>query len=112
RPDERPRCSRRHRGVAALVGLALASVSAVKPDLVDIKIGATAEVALTVDEAKTAHAMGNRGVHVFATPFVIGMLEDAAGAVMRPHFPPGAGSVGTIVQPTHLAPPPLGLTVR
>jgi predicted thioesterase len=56
--------------------------------------------------------MGNRGVHVFATPFVIGMLEDAAGAVMRPHFPPGAGSVGTMVEMKHLAATPVGLKVR
>ena len=78
----------------------------------DIEIGATAEVVYTVDDSKTAHAMGNRGVHVFATPFVIGMLEDAAGAVMRPHLPPGAGSVGTMVEMKHLAATPVGLTVR
>ena len=78
----------------------------------DIEIGATAEVGGTVDDSKTAHAMGNRGDHVFATPFVIGMLEDAAGAVMRPHLPPGAGSVGTMVEMKHLAATPVGLTVR
>ena len=61
----------------------------------NIERGTTGEVSYTVDEDKTAHAMGNRGVHVFATPFVIGMLEDAAGAVLRPHLPPGGGSVGT-----------------
>ena len=44
----------------------------------DIAPGATAEVSGIVDADRTAHAMGNRGVHVFATPFVIGMLEDAA----------------------------------
>ncbi|MGH7306863.1 MAG: thioesterase family protein, partial [Candidatus Rokuibacteriota bacterium] len=63
-----------------------------------IERGATAEVGYTVGEDKTAHAMGNRGVHVFATPHVIGLLEDAAGAVLRPHLPPGAGSVGTMVE--------------
>ncbi|MBI2161931.1 MAG: hypothetical protein HYU25_16405 [Candidatus Rokubacteria bacterium] len=55
----------------------------------DIKPGATAEVSYTVGEDRTAHAMGNRGVHVFATPFVVGLLEDAANAVLRPHVPPG-----------------------
>jgi predicted thioesterase len=79
---------------------------------VNIERGATAEVSFTVVESQTAHAMGNRGVHVFATPFVIGMLEDAAGAVMRPHFPPGGGSVGTMVEMKHLAATPVGLTVR
>jgi predicted thioesterase len=79
---------------------------------VDIKAGATAEIGLTVTEDKTAHAMGNRGVHVFATPYVIGLLEDAAGAVMRPHYPPGGGSVGTMVEMKHLAATPVGLKVR
>ena len=78
----------------------------------DIKPGATAEVGFTVSEDKTAHAMGNRGVHVFATPYVIGLLEDAAGAVLKPHLPPGAGSVGTMVEMKHLAATPVGMKVR
>lgn len=78
----------------------------------DIKPGTTAEIGLTVTEDKTAHAMGNRGVHVFATPYVIGLLEDAAGAVMRPHYPPGGGSVGTMVEMKHLAATPVGMKVR
>jgi fluoroacetyl-CoA thioesterase len=78
----------------------------------DIEPGARAEVSATVGDERTAHAMGNRGVHVFATPFVIGMLEDAAGAVLRPHLPPGAGSVGTMVEMKHLAATPVGMKVR
>ena len=78
----------------------------------DIKPGTTAEIGCTVTEDKTAHAMGNRGVHVFATPYVIGLLEDAAGAVMRPHYPPGGGSVGTMVEMKHLAATPVGMKVR
>ena len=76
----------------------------------DIALGTTAEVSGTVDADRTAHAMGNRGVHVFATPFVIGMLEDAAGAVLKPHLAPGAGSVGTMVEMKHLAATPVGMT--
>ena len=78
----------------------------------DIAPGATAEVSGIVDADLTAHAMGNRGVHVFATPFLIGMLEDAAGSVLRPHLPPGAGTVGTMVEMKHLAATPVGMTVR
>jgi len=78
----------------------------------DIAPGATAEVSEVVNAERTAHAMGNRGVHVFATPFLIGMLEDAAGAVLRPHLPPGAGTVGTMVEMKHLAATPLGMKVR
>jgi predicted thioesterase len=79
---------------------------------VEIKPGATAEVGGTVGPDRTAHAMGNRGVHVFATPFLIGLLEDAAAAVLRPHLPTGAGSVGTMVEMKHLAATPVGMTVR
>ena len=74
--------------------------------------GATAEVSLVVPAERTAHAMGNRGVHVLATPFVIGLLEDAAAAVLRPHLPPGGGTVGTMVEMRHLAATPVGMTVR
>lgn len=74
--------------------------------------GATAEVEMVVTPERTADAMGNRGVHVLATPFLIGLLEDAAGAVMRPHLPPGAATVGTRVEMRHLAPTPVGMKVR
>jgi fluoroacetyl-CoA thioesterase len=79
---------------------------------VDIALGATAEVGGTVGPDRTAHAMGNRGVHVYATPFLIGLLEDAAAAVLRPHLPTGAGTVGTMVEMKHLAATPVGMTVR
>jgi predicted thioesterase len=78
----------------------------------DIKPGATAEVGYTVTEDKTAHAMGNTGVHVFATPYVVGLLEDAAAAVIHPQLPAGAGTVGTMVEMKHLAATPVGMKVR
>ncbi len=78
----------------------------------DIEPGATAEFGYTVTEDKTAHAMGNAGVHVFATPFVVGLLEQAAGAVIHPHLPAGAGTVGTLVEMKHLAATPVGMKVR
>jgi predicted thioesterase len=56
--------------------------------------------------------MGNPGVKVFATPFLVGLLEDAAGALLKPHLPPGAASVGTMVEMKHLAATPLGMKVR
>ena len=74
--------------------------------------GATAEVSLIVSPERSADALGNRGVHVFATPFVIGLLENAAGAVLQPHLPEGGGSVGTMVEMRHLAATPVGMKVR
>ena len=74
--------------------------------------GATGEVTLTVGSDITAHAMGNHGVHVLATPFLIGLLENAGAAVLRGEIPPGGGSVGTMVEMRHLAATPAGMTVR
>jgi predicted thioesterase len=78
----------------------------------DLSPGAWAEVALTVAPDRTADAMGNRGVHVLATPFLVGLLENAAGAVLHPHLPSGAGTVGTMVEMRHLAATPVGMRVR
>jgi fluoroacetyl-CoA thioesterase len=74
--------------------------------------GATAEVSLIVTPERSADAMGNRGVHVLATPFLIGLLENAAGAVLQPHLPAGGGTVGTMVEMRHLAATPVGMKVR
>lgn len=74
--------------------------------------GAVNEISRTVTPALTADAMGHRGVHVLATPFLIGWLEDAAGGLLAPHLPPGASTVGTMVDLRHLAATPVGMTVR
>lgn len=74
--------------------------------------GATAEVSLVVAPEWTAAAMGNTGVPVLATPFLIGLLENAAAAVLRPEIPAGGASVGTMVEMRHLAATPVGMTVR
>jgi len=78
----------------------------------DIKPGASAEVIITVSADRTADAMGNRGVKVLATPFLIGLLENAAHAVVGPHLPEGASTVGTMVEIRHLAATPVGMNVR
>jgi predicted thioesterase len=78
----------------------------------DLKPGAVGEVELVVTSERTADAMGNRGVMVLATPFLIGLLEDAAQAVIKPHLPPGAATVGTLVEMRHLAATPVGMKVR
>ncbi len=78
----------------------------------DLTPGAVAEVEVVVTPEQTADAMGNRGVLVFATPFLIGLLEDAAGAVIQPRLPAGAATVGTMVEMKHLAATPVGMKVR
>lgn len=74
--------------------------------------GAIHEVTRTVTPDVTADAMGNRGMQVLATPFLIGLLENAAAGVLIPHLPPEASTVGTMVEMRHLAATPVGMTVR
>ena len=74
--------------------------------------GAVHEVSLTVPIEQTADAMGNHGVTVFATPFLISLLENAANGIVAPSLPPGASTVGTMVEMRHLAATPVGMTVR
>jgi fluoroacetyl-CoA thioesterase len=79
---------------------------------VTLEPGATAEVSLVVTPEHTANAMGNRGIRVLATPYLISLLENAAAAVLRSEIPPGGASVGTMVEMRHLAATPAGMTVR
>ena len=74
--------------------------------------GQAAEVQQVVTPALTADVLGNRGVTVLATPFVVTLIENAAHAVMVPHLPPGGATVGTAVDMRHLAATPVGMTVR
>ena len=76
------------------------------------QIGDKGHATLTVTADRTAAAMGVRGVEVFATPFMIGLMEDAAASVIAPHLPSGGSSVGTSVDVKHLAATPVGMTVR
>src|SRR5262249_61372955 len=70
RPHERSRVPGHHRGAAARDGLALASVSAVKPWFVGIEVGVTAKVSYTVGAGQTAHGRGYRGARVVDQPIV------------------------------------------
>jgi len=69
--------------------------------------GLSAEIEQVVTHELTADALGNRGVRVFATPFVINLMELTCNAAMKPHLPPGGASVGTMVEMKHLAATPL-----
>ena len=77
----------------------------------NVAAGASAQVETTVGAHQTADVMGNPGVQVLATPFVIALLENASSAVLRSHVPPGAGTVGTMVEIRHLAATPVGMKV-
>jgi predicted thioesterase len=78
----------------------------------EITTGLVGEVEIVVQAPDTADALGNRGVHVLATPRLVGLLEEAAIAAVQSRLPAGAGTVGTRIDVKHLAATPLGMRVR
>ena len=79
----------------------------------NLPIGMCHEIERTADKsACTGHlGGGDRGL-VFATPVLIGWMEEASYTAVRPGLPAGVDTVGTSVNISHLAPTPLGMKVR
>jgi predicted thioesterase len=78
----------------------------------EIQPSLVGEVEIVVQPADTADALGNKGVHVLATPRLIGLIEDAGIRAVQPHLPAGAGTVGTRLDVKRLAATPVGMRVR
>ena len=74
--------------------------------------GLSAEVELRVSAADTAAALGSGEVPVLGTPRVLALCEEASVRALAGHLAPGQTSVGTRVELDHLAPTPMGATVR
>ncbi|HJN92382.1 MAG TPA: thioesterase family protein [Dehalococcoidia bacterium] len=69
------------------------------------------ELSREVTPEVTADRFGNPGVPVFATPALVGLLEETAIGCVAPTLDEGAGTVGTSVNVQHLAATPIGMTV-
>ena len=69
-----------------------------------------AETAVTPEN--TAAAAGSGALPVFATPCMIGLMENAAMLSVQPYLAEGQGSVGTRIEVSHLAATPVGMKVR
>ena len=78
----------------------------------EIVPGLVGEVEIVVGPADTADALGNTGVHVLATPRLVGLLEEAAIRAVEPALPPGFATVGTRLDLRHLAATPVGMRIR
>jgi fluoroacetyl-CoA thioesterase len=79
---------------------------------VTISAGLEATVELSVGEDMTAEAVGSGDLPVLATPAVLALVERAAVAAVAGALPAGTTSVGASVELAHLAPTPVGATVR
>ena len=77
-----------------------------------LETGLVGEARATVDAARLASAIGSGSVDVFATPAMIGLMEQAAVNAVDHLLPAGQSSVGARVDVEHLAATPIGLEVR
>ncbi|SHJ98800.1 Thioesterase superfamily [Anaerobranca californiensis DSM 14826] len=78
---------------------------------INLTVGMNAKVEKLVGEGDTAQAFGSGGVKVFATPLMIGLMENAALKAVDPHLPEGLATVGTHLDVKHLAATPVGMKV-
>lgn len=67
---------------------------------------------LRVDDTNSAKTMGSGALDVLATPAMIALMEKTAWTSVQPYLEEGNGTVGTMLNVTHDAPTPLGMTVR
>jgi fluoroacetyl-CoA thioesterase len=70
----------------------------------------TAEIRCTKENTADRYAKGT--VPVFATPALVGLMEDAAVRAIKDQLPEGYTTVGGGMNLKHLAATPVGLTVR
>lgn len=77
----------------------------------DLPVGLTARVELTVTDADTAQTVGSGDVPVLATPRALAVAEAATVLATASRLPVGTTTVGTRVSLDHLAPTPVGRTV-
>src|SRR5579884_2418204 len=77
-----------------------------------LELGLKGESTTTVVHENTAAYVGAGGVEVFATPMMIGLMENAAWQAVANRLEAGYVTVGTLVNVRHLAATPLGQKVR
>ena len=75
----------------------------------EIPVGAKGRVYGVVTDQLTAAAIGSGSVEVFATPYMVAAMENAACEALRPYYGEGENSVGTKLEISHDAATPVGM---
>ena len=76
-----------------------------------ITIGLKGRSETVVTEHNTADAVGSGLVPVFATPYMIALMENAASTSLRPYLAADEGTVGTHLDVAHTSATPIGMKV-
>ena len=67
---------------------------------------------MVVTTDHVAAVMGSGDLHVFATPAMVALMENAAMLAVAPHLPEGSTTVGAMMNTSHVKPSPVGDTVK
>ena len=73
--------------------------------------GLTYNSTLVITTEHVAAMMGSGDLHVFATPAMVALMENAAMMAVAEHLPEGATTVGAMINTSHVKPSPIGDTV-
>lgn len=76
-----------------------------------IEIGLKGRAETVVVENNTAAAVGSGLVPVFATPYMVALMENAASSSLVPYLEEGQGSVGVHLDVSHESATPIGMKV-
>ncbi len=75
-------------------------------------IGTKHEVEITVTKEVTAASMRSGSLEVFATPFMVALMEQAASELCEKFIPEGISTVGVALNIQHLAATMVGKKVK
>ena len=76
-----------------------------------ISVGAVGTASTVVTPENTAAAVGSGALPVFATPYMIALMENAASTCLVPYLAEDEGSVGTHLDVAHSSATPIGMKV-
>lgn len=74
--------------------------------------GLTYTSTLIVTDNHVAAVMGSGDLHVFATPAMVALMENAAMKAVADHLPEGTTTVGAMMNTSHIKPSPVGDKVK
>ncbi len=80
--------------------------------MAELQPGLKGQVSTEVTPEKTANRISSGVVEVYATPQMIGLMEQACAEGVQPFLPAGQSTVGILVNVRHLAATPIGHIVR
>ena len=74
--------------------------------------GLTYTSTLVVSEEHVAAVMGSGDLHVYATPAMVALMENAAMLAVAEHLPEGSTTVGAMINTSHVKPSPIGDIIK